>query len=261
MQRRAKYLVIGAVVVVLAAAGAGATWFLSGDAPAEVDLSVAAGGVRATADAGADSSPETSPDRAMDGSVAALAESVDLTGTWTVDRDTGKWDFESATGTFVGFRVKEELARIGSAEAVGRTGAVTGSLEIEGTTIVAASFEVDMRTITTDESLRDRKVQEALETDQFPTASFTLTEPIELDRAAVSGEPTSVAATGELTVHGVTHEVEISIDAQLVEGTVVAVGSLELQFSDYSVEVPSSPIVLSAEDHGILELQLLFVRG
>ena len=47
-------------------------------------------------------------------------------GTWTIDAETGDFDFETATGTFAGFRVNEELAGIGADTAVGRTGAVTG---------------------------------------------------------------------------------------------------------------------------------------
>ena len=41
-----------------------------------------------------------------------------------------------------------------------------------------------MTAITTNESRRDDKVQSALDTDEFPTATFVLTEPIELGDAA-----------------------------------------------------------------------------
>jgi hypothetical protein len=39
------------------------------------------------------------------------------------------------------------------------------------------------------------------------------------------------------------------------------VGSTEIVFSDFDVEVPSAPVVVSADDRGVLELQLLFVRS
>jgi hypothetical protein len=38
------------------------------------------------------------------------------------------------------------------------------------------------------------------------------------------------------------------------------VGSLDIKFSDYDVETPTSAAVLSVEDHGQLELQLLLVQ-
>jgi hypothetical protein len=39
---------------------------------------------------------------------------------------------------------------------------------------------------------------------------------------------------------------------------VVVVGTVEVVFADYGVSVPDAPIVVSAEDHGIIELQLYF---
>ena len=67
---------------------------------------------------------------------------------------------------------------------------------------------------------------------------------------------------GELTIHGVTQTVTIPLQAQRVDDTiVVVVGSLDTVFADYGVEVPTAPIVVSADDHGPLELQLFFTRS
>jgi hypothetical protein len=54
--------------------------------------------------------------------------------------------------------------------------------------------------------------------------------------------------------------VTIPLQAQLVDGTVVLIGSTEIRFSDYGVSVPEAPIVLSASDTGTLELQLFLQR-
>ena len=78
---------------------------------------------------------------------------------------------------------------------------------------------------------------------------------------ASGARPVSVTASGEMTINGVTNAVDFPLAAQLVDGTVVVVGSLDIAFSDYDVEVPSSPIVLSVEDNGTLEMQLLLVKG
>ncbi|MET0457685.1 MAG: YceI family protein, partial [Ilumatobacteraceae bacterium] len=180
-------------------------------------------------------------------------------GTWNVDTTIGEFNDEDSTGTFVGFRIDEELSGIGSTTAVGRTPDVSGSITIDGTTLTAATFEADMTTITTNDGRRDDKVQGALETGEFPTATFVLTEPVELGDAAATGAAVDVQATGDLTVHGVTTTVTLPLQAQLVDGVVVVVGSIDITFADYGVSVPSSPIVVSAEDTGILELQL-FLR-
>ena len=215
----------------------------------------------------ATSAPTTSTSTATAASTATTAATGagtadgGVAGTWVVDTETGEFDYESATGTFAGFRIEEELASIGSTTAVGRTGDVAGSMVIDGTTVTEASFEIDLSTITTNESRRDDNVQRALETGQFPTATFTLVEPIELGDAAASGEAVSVTAVGDLTIHGVTQRVEFPLEAQLVQDTVVVVGSLDITFADYGVEVPDAQIVLSVEDHGILELQLLLTKS
>lgn len=247
MPRWVKILIPVAVVLVLAA-GAGVWWFLRDDAPAEVSLSSAI-----------DSATSTTTGSGGESSTTVVRDGID--GTWVVDTTSGEFDYESATGTFVGFRIQEELSSIGSTTAVGRTGDVTGSIEIEGTTLTAATFEVDLTTITTNESRRNDKVQSALETGTFPTGTFVLTQPVDLGASAADGQEVSVTAVGDLTIHGVTKQVEMPMQARLVNGTIVVVGSTDLTFSDFGVEVPTSPIVLSVEDHGTLEVQILLTPG
>jgi polyisoprenoid-binding protein YceI len=249
--------VLAAAAVVVVAAGAGLWWFLSGDEPAEVDLESAAAVVSTTTTL-ADSSSELPP--AEDEPADEDPVGAGLDGTWTVDTSIGSFSFEEATSSFVGFRVAEELASIGATEAVGRTPDVSGSLEIEGTTVVAVLIEADFTTIVSNDSRRDNRIQGALETSEFPTATFELSEAIDLGSIPDAGESVSVTARGDLTVHGVTNSIEIPLEAQLIDDVIVVVGSTEIVFADYGVEVPSAVIVVSAEDRGPIELQLFFTR-
>ncbi len=248
MSKQIKFLALSVILVVVAA-GAGLFWFLGGDSPDEVSLEAATQQL-SDDDAAADTSTG-------DVEVATTGE---IEGVWTVDTESGDFDYETATGSFVGFRIEEELSGLGSVTAVGRTGDVDGSITIDGSTLSAATFEVDMTTITTEDSRRDDNVQDAIESSEFPTASFLLSEPIELGDGAAEGDALAVDATGELTIHGVTQLVTIPLQAQLVGETVVVVGSIDITFSDYDVEVPESQIVISVEDSGTMEFQLLFTR-
>ena len=242
-------LILAGVLVVVLAGGAFLFWFFQDDAPDEVDLGAAVDSVEESAD-----EPTT------DSTDAPVASGVD--GTWAVDLDSGTFDFsDTASGTFVGFRVNEELSGVGSATAVGRTPVVTGEITIDGTELASAAFQADMTAITTNESRRDSRVQSALDTGQHPTATFVLTEPVDLGEAASSGEAVTVTATGELTIKGVTQSVQIPLEAQLTGDTIVVVGSMEIVFSDYGVSVPAAPVVLAADDHGVLEVQLLLTRS
>jgi polyisoprenoid-binding protein YceI len=252
-KRLALWIGIPAVIVVALVAVV-AWWFLKDDAPDEVNLADATAQITDTTPAADTAST------AMPGTADPAESSGDVSGTWNVDTTIGAFSYADSTGTFVGFRVDEELAGIGAVTAVGRTPAVSGSLTIEGTTLTKVEITADMTAITTDDRRRDNKVLSALDTDQYPTATFVLTEPIELGAAATSGTPFSGTAVGELTIRGVTKPISLPLEAQFVNNSIVVVGSVEIVFADYGVEVPSAPIVVSAEDRGPLEMQLFFTR-
>ena len=192
---------------------------------------------------------------------ATVASTAELDGTWAVDAETGEFTLEDATGSFAGFRVDEELASIGAFTAVGRTGDVSGTLEIADERVTSVEIEVGLTTLRTDDSRRDGAVQRALGTSQHPTATFSLTTELDIGDAVESGEPISLAAPGDLTVKGITQPVIINIEARLVGSVIAVVGSVEITFADFDVTVPQVPIVLSAEDHGIMEFLLLFRRS
>jgi polyisoprenoid-binding protein YceI len=237
---RWKKWVLGGGVALVALTAVGIWWFLRDDAPAAVNLDKAVGAV---------STPGSAPSA---GGVA---------GNWAVDTSVGEFDFENSTGTFVGFRVHEELNGIGSTTAVGRTPAISGTITIDGSKLTAANVVADMTALTTNNSRRDRPAKRALGTDQFPTATFVLTAPVDLGDAATTGAQTTVTATGDLTVHGVTKSVQFPLEAQLTGNTIVVVGSLDVAFSDFGVSAPTAPIVLSVDDNGQMELQLFFKRA
>lgn len=224
----------------------GIFWFLSGDAPDEVSLEDAVEDVQSD---GTDTS-DTGDTGTTDG----------IEGSWVVDTTIGEFSYEDATSSFVGFRIAEELSSIGTTEAVGRTPTIDGTLIIEGTTLTAAEVVADMTDITTETSRRDDRVQGALSTSEFPTATFTLTDPIEIGDIQ-DGDQFSATAVGDLTIAGVTNQIEMPLEGEVVGDIVVVVGSVDIEFADWNIEVPTAPVVLSVDDHGPLELQLFFVRS
>ena len=187
------------------------------------------------------------------------APQVGLSGTWTVDTSIGS--FSDFTSTYVGFRVDEELARgIGAATAVGRTPTVSGTFELDGSTLVAAEITADLGKIRTDRAGRDGKVKQALDTGNHPEATFTLAGPVDLGDPPSEGAQIEVTATGTLTLKGVTNDVEVDLAATLIGEIVTVVGTFDIMFADYGIEAPSAPIVVSVEDHGVVEIQLFLTR-
>jgi len=235
MRRTRRWILGGAGALVLILGGA--YWYLfGGSAPAEVTLGTV--------------SPGTSQGEA-DGS---------FDGSWTIDTESGS--FEQFTSTFAGYRVEEELGGVGAHTAVGRTPDVTGSLEIEGTTITAVSIEVDMTTLTSDDDRRDNSLgTRGLETQTYPTATFELTEPIEVGTTPAEEEVFEVDAVGQLTLHGVSREETVPIQARWTGERIEVVASFEVALADYEIEPPTGFLVLSIADVGTVELNLLFQKA
>ncbi|MFI5199428.1 MAG: YceI family protein [Candidatus Limnocylindrales bacterium] len=178
-------------------------------------------------------------------------------GTWNVDTSIGS--FADSTASFVGYRVQEQLASIGANTAVGRTPNVTGRLTIAGTKVTAVSITADLTALQSDDQRRDGQlVRGGIETGTFPTATFSLTSPIDLGSIPADGHEIEVSATGNLTLHGVTKSIQIALKARLSGSIIEVVGSTPIVFSDYQIQKPSSFAVLSIADQGTLELQLFF---
>ena len=257
-----------AIVAVLALGAAGVAYMFSGSAPVAVSLAASAPVVSSPSDAAIAPSAEastspSSPSAIVSSSPAAPASASaggSLDGTWKVDTSVGS--FSDFSGSFVGYRVNENLANVGSTTAVGRTPKVSGSLTFAGATVTAVKITADLTTLQSDRSMRDGQLhQQALQTDQFPTATFELTTPIQLPSTPVDGQALSVTAQGRLTLHGVTKDVSIPLQAKLAGNVVTVVGSLKIQFADYAINPPQSMMVLSVDSSGVMELQLHFTKG
>ena len=246
----------GAVLVALIAGGGFGFWYLflrpSGPAPvsiSNVPLATAPGVAPTTA---AGSAPVTAS-----GSSAANGS---LDGTWKVDQSVGS--FSDFSGSFVGYRVQEQLASLGAKTAVGRTPDVTGSITLQGTTVSAGTFTADLTTLESDDDRRDGQLRrQGIQTSQFPSATFTLTQPIALGALPADGASIQATATGDFTLHGVTKSVQVPLQARRSGNVIAVTGSLPVAFADYGIEKPSSFVVLSIDDHGAMEFQLLFTKG
>ena len=247
-----KRFILGGAAAVIVLAGVALWWFVfRSDAPAEVD------------NVAANQQLDADLEEAAAAGDAAVVEGFDgdIDGTWTVDNTIGEFTFNSASGSFAGFRVDEELVGPGSVVAVGRTGDVTGSIEISGGELIAAAIDVDLTTLTSDRVGSESAIQGALDTRLFPTATFDLTAPVALPERAATGEQFSVTAVGDLTIHGITRTATFIIEFNVrADGIAVVTGSTDTVWQDYGVTPPSAPIVASVEDAGVVEFQLLLTK-
>ena len=225
---------------------------LRGDSAAALTLPTASSSPSSSAAPAASTTADASSAPA-----SAATSGGSVAGTWTVAADS-----------VAGYRVREQLANLpAESDAVGRTSQVTGSITLESsgstTTLTAGTLTVDTTSIASDKSQRDNRLRdEGLQTDQYPTATFTLTKPVEVPAAALAGTASNVTLTGDLTLHGVTKSVEIPAQAQLVNGTIQVAGSISFPLSDYSITAPNiGGFIVSIADTGTLEFLVNFSKG
>ena len=241
--RRLKWIIaLPIAALVLVTAG---TWtyihVLSSDAPARLTLG---GSV-------ADNVPATTATTAAGGSTAApvTAAPASFDGTWT-----------ATSPSQAGYRVKEVLFGQ-STEAVGRTGNVDGALTISGAKVTTADISIDLASVTSDKSQRDNQFRgRIMNVTRYPTATFKLTQPIDLGTLLADGLTVTVPATGELTLHGTTKTVTTNVTAKRTGGTIEVNGTIPVVFADYGIPNPSFGPA-NTEDHGEIEFLVAFTKS
>jgi polyisoprenoid-binding protein YceI len=190
---------------------------------------------------------------------ASVPAPASLDGTWQASDSLGSFgDFSS---TWVGYQVKEQFAGIGGHTAVGRTPKVAGSMTLTGGTVSNVQITADLTALVSDDARRDGELgDKGIETNTYPTAIFKSTQRVVLTLPA-EREVVSVTAAGTLTLHGVTKPIQIALQAQRQGGIVAVSGSTNIVFADYGFQGPTSLLVVSVENHGIVELHLLFTHA
>jgi polyisoprenoid-binding protein YceI len=222
-------------------------------------------------DASAEQPSEEPQDSAPDvttGDESAQADSAEADVTQTdeaaqsedaTEVDDGTQFWITTEGSEVGYRVSEVLFGIDT-EGVGRTEDVTGSVTLIDTTMTEAEFTVDVASMKSDDGRRDGQFRgRIMETQTFPTASFTLTSPIDLGVTATEGATLDTTISGELTMHGVTNPVSFEIAAKIEGNRLGVIGTIPITFVDYDIVDPSITGI-TVKPEGVIEFVLVFSR-
>jgi polyisoprenoid-binding protein YceI len=227
LRHRLRWIVAAAIVVLLAVGGAVAWYVFGEDAPDKPTLS--------------------------DNTNADAAANADPSGTWRVA--PGK-------DVFVGYRIKELFG--GSTikrDAVGRTPKVTGMMVIIDGAVDTARVEADVTALNSGRAARDSYLRDnALQTNDFPEATFEITTPIELPHGLRAGEAVDLRLTGDLRLHGQTRSIRVPVQARFDGDTIEVVGTAPVVLADYGIDAPDTAVA-RVDDDGSLELRLVFDRA
>jgi polyisoprenoid-binding protein YceI len=182
--------------------------------------------------------------------------SIKIPGTWTV-----------ASKSVAGYRVREQLAFLTApSDAVGRTSQISGTATITGSgtalTLSAASFSVDVQSLTSDQSMRDSHLQTlGIESAQFPHATFALSSPVTLPANATSGTETRVSLQGALAIHGTTRTVTIPVQARLSGSEIEVVGSITFPWGEFNMQAPNIGGFVTVDGTATMEFDLFLKHG
>ncbi|TMB68998.1 MAG: YceI family protein [Chloroflexi bacterium] len=159
--------------------------------------------------------------------------------------------------------VDEELASVGiPSTAKGATTEVSGTLYLTGDGAALAanqtsSVTVQLRNLTSDKSMRDQRVQQALETSRYPTATFTITSASGYNPAIAEGQEQTLQLSGNLQLHGVTKPVTWEVKAYRQGNVISALATVTIKFSDFNITPPTFQGLLSISDQATLQVKLI----
>ena len=169
-------------------------------------------------------------------------------------------DATQADTFYVGYRVDEVLFGQ-NVTATGRTRDVTGTLVIDSSGVTAAEFTAQMANVTSDEGRRDNQFRSRImAVDRFPTATFTLTQPIALGTAPADGVVTTFTAVGDFTAHGTTKSVTFELKAFRNGSQITVTGEIPIVFADWGIPNPTFGPA-TTKDHGSMEFLLTFEKS
>jgi polyisoprenoid-binding protein YceI len=251
MARYWKWL-LGAVVGIAVAIPVGTyvyIHFIEGDPPPPLTLDSAASGQVTTTTATAPASTGGSTSTTAPPAQPAAQASSAVSGSW-----------RPTSGSVLGYRVKEVLFGQTN-EAVGRTSDISGTMTIDGASVSAVDLTVNMKTVSSDRSQRDGQFQgRIMNTSSFPTATFSLTQPLTLSAIPSDNAVVNAKATGNLTLRGTTKAVTFDLKAQRDGANVKVNGTIPIVFADYRIPNPSGGPA-STEDHGVIEFLVVFAKA
>jgi polyisoprenoid-binding protein YceI len=149
---------------------------------------------------------------------------------------------------------------------VGTTTAVEGTITADKDNpqnVSVSAVKVDLSTLTTDSSFRNRAIRDLILQTGDPANQFATFEPTGyegLPESVTIGEPFTFQITGDLTIHGVTRQETFEVTLNPVSETrIEGTATLsDITYADYGVQILRLPDqVASVEDTVTLELSFV----
>ena len=157
----------------------------------------------------------------------------------------------------------EQLARLPvPSTAKGATNDIEGEFhltadgfDLDGTE--ESKFTVNLSTLKSDEDRRDNRVQDALETSRFPTATFVIRDVTAVDSTLPPTEEHTFRLTGVLDLHGVQKVTEWEVRARRDGNVMTALATTTFRFDEFNITPPNIAGFVSVVGDITLQVQVV----
>lgn len=140
-----------------------------------------------------------------------------------------------------------------NATAVGKTAAFAGEIYLDGGVIQPSSIQVEVGTLASDESRRDNRVRQALDSTNHKYATFKITG-AEGNPVLKDGQETAVKLQGNMTIKGVEKPLTFTGTAKLGGDKVTLTLSSTFKMTDFGVQPPNIAGFVSVVDEVKLDV-------
>jgi polyisoprenoid-binding protein YceI len=157
------------------------------------------------------------------------------------------------------YQAQEQLAGKGANTAIGSTNAFIGTIMFDssGMPLACSRFDVDLRTLKSDESRRDNFLySNTLETGTYPLATFILTSVEGMSGPLADGQETNFTLIGNLTIHGVTKLVAWDATVTKNGDTITGTATTNFSMPDFNITPPKVGPVLSLDENVTLKMEI-----
>lgn len=145
-------------------------------------------------------------------------------------------------------------------ETVGSTQEIQGQLQLNlndmSNALGSNHFTVNIASLTSDQSRRDRAIRERLlQLNQYSTAEFVATAIEGLPENYAEGEEVNFKLVGDLTMREVTRPVIFDVTATLQGDTITGVATTQLRLTDFGFNPPNLVNLLSVADEFTVQVE------
>jgi polyisoprenoid-binding protein YceI len=142
-------------------------------------------------------------------------------------------------------------------DAIGTTHSVSGNFQISTSSSPAVkgmTMKVDLRTLQSDSSMRDGHVQSALDTTNYPYATFVSVSTQGLPGSYTDGQSIHFTLLGNLTMHGKTNGETFTVQGKVVGKTITGTATTTIYMTDFGIQPPTLANIAIVQNKTVIAL-------